>query len=137
SAVSILGNTGGTTRVELNGASAGAGADGLTLAAGSDGSLIRGLAINRFGGVGLRILTAGNSVEACYIGTDSSGGPIFAGNAGGGVLLTGSAAKNNVIGGTSASARSLISHNGTFGVSIDAAASQNKVQGCFLGTDAG
>lgn len=131
----IRGDTGGATRVELNGEGAGSGANGLMLAAGSGGSLVRALVINRFGGLGIRIESAGNIVGACYVGTDSDGGGTVSGNAAGGILLTGAAARNTLIGGATMASRNVISHS-AFGVMIDAGASQNQVQGNFIGPDA-
>ena len=135
--VSIQGATGGATRIQLNGAGAGAGANGLTLSAGSGGSLVRALVINRFGGWGIRIESASNTVEACWIGLDSAGSTSVAGNTAGGVLVTGAAATSNLIGGSSTAARNVISHNGANGVQIDTSANGNQVQGNYIGTNAG
>jgi CSLREA domain-containing protein len=58
--------------IELNGSYAGAGVDGLRITAG--GSTVRGLVINRFGGDGIQLDTAGgNTIEGNYIGTNTSG----------------------------------------------------------------
>ena len=62
----------GEPLVELSGASAGSGASGLTITAG--GSTVRGLVVNRFQAVGIFIAYGGgNSVQANYIGTDTTG----------------------------------------------------------------
>lgn len=137
--VDINGNTGGSTRVEING-------NLITqppifLAAGSSGSAIRGLVINRAGTTttgapGIRIESANNLVENCYIGTDNAGGSTVAQNRGGGIIITGSAATNNVIGGSTAAQRNLISRNSLDGVLIDAGASSNRVLGNYIGVDA-
>lgn len=136
--ISILGNTGGATRVQINGAAAG-GSNGLKLAAGSSGSLIRSLVINRStgSGAGIRIESASNTVEDCWIGLDSSGSTTVAGNAGGGIVISGSAAANNLIGGTTGAARNVISHNSGNGVEINAGAAGNRVQGNYIGTNPG
>ena len=63
----------GVPLIVINGSSAGTGSDGLDLDTGSDGSTIRGLVINDFGGVGISIATSGNLVESSYIGTDVTG----------------------------------------------------------------
>src|SRR5206468_139751 len=63
----------GTPLIELNGT--GAGTNGLYLANGSDGSTIRGLAINRFGNDGIYIAAGadGNTIAGNIIGLDSTG----------------------------------------------------------------
>ena len=137
--VVIAGDTGGATRVEVEGSSAGAGTIGLTLGPGSGGSSVRSLVINRFGGTGLRIESDGNVVEDCYVGTDSAGGATVAGNGGDGILVIGAAAFGNTIGGSTAAARNVISGSsgslGGAGVRIDGA-SDNTVAGNFIGLDA-
>ena len=65
----------GTPLIQLNGTSAGAGVSGLTLDAGSDGSVVRGLVINRFGGDAVVITggSGGNKITGNYLGTSSTG----------------------------------------------------------------
>jgi CSLREA domain-containing protein len=120
-------------------------AHGLVISAGS--SVIRGLAISGFhlqfidrdGGTGIRITTAGgNIIEGNYIGLDATGAPVA--NLGNGIEIIDS--PNNLIGGTTAAARNVISLNGFFsfthgGVFISgSSASGNRVQGNYIGTDA-
>ena len=52
----------GTPVVELNGASAGAGVNGLSLANGSDGSTVRGLIITQFSRDGILIATGADNI---------------------------------------------------------------------------
>jgi CSLREA domain-containing protein len=87
--VSIQGNTGGATRIEINGTAIGSGAPALKLAAGSSGSLLRSLVINRVGGAGagIRIESASNTVLDSWIGLDATGSTGVSGNAGGGVVI--------------------------------------------------
>ena len=59
--------------IDLDGTSAGSGANGLDLAAGSGGSTIRALVINNFSGDGISITTTGNIVQSSYIGTNAAG----------------------------------------------------------------
>ena len=59
--------------IELNGTSAGSGNHGLTLGAGSGGSTIRGLAINRFTGNGIVVQSNGNTIFGNFIGTNPAG----------------------------------------------------------------
>src|SRR5581483_1971503 len=72
--LTIAGNTGGATRVQINGSGiATAGTNGLVLAAGSSGSAIRALVIRQWTGNGLFIQSNNNVVENDYIGTDETG----------------------------------------------------------------
>lgn len=123
----------GTPVVELNGTSAGAGAHGL-LIIGSN-SIVRGLAINRFGGSGIRLESGGgNLIEGNHIGTNVSGTTDL-GNGGNGVHIIDSS--DNTIGGTGASARNVIAGNEGEGVRIDGALSfGNLIAGNYIGTDA-
>lgn len=115
--------------IELNGASAGGGVDGLRVTAGS--STIRGLIINRFGGDGIELNgSSGNVIESCYLGTDA-GGTLDQGNAQYGVNVV--ASTNNRIGGATVAARNVISGNNWGGVLIDFGV--NTVQGNYIGTD--
>ncbi len=92
--VTISGNTGGATRVELNGTSAGGGANGLRITAGN--STIEGLVINRFGQSGILLQTkGGNIIWNCYIGTNTSGTAAL-GNASAGIVVD--AVSNNTNG---------------------------------------
>ena len=79
-------------------------------------------------------ISSGNVVEGNYIGTDASGTATL-GNAEDGVLLT-TGAQDNTIGGTTASARNIISGNTTDGVEITGSgATGNLVAADFIGTD--
>ncbi len=94
-----------------------------------------GNVISGNGGEGIAIgssLAIGNIVQGNLIGTDASGTADL-GNAGSGVHL--SVGVNNIIGGTAAGARNVISGNGAEGVTIDQGATGNFVQGNFIGTD--
>jgi CSLREA domain-containing protein len=129
--VNLNGNTGGATRVELNGLGAGT-ADGLLITAGN--STIQGLVINQFAGDGIEIqIAGGNVIKNCYIGTDATG-TLDLGNNDDGVGIYN--AVNNTVGGTTAGERNLISGNSTWGVTIGGAmASGNKVSSNYIGTD--
>src|SRR5262249_25581594 len=133
SRVSIDGSTqpgfAGQPIIQINGAAAGAGVNGITLTAGS--STVRGFVIRGFGGNGIQLQTLGNNLVAGnYIGTNLTG---TAANANGfnGVQIIDS--PNNVIGGASASSRNVISGNAGEGVRVDGALSTgNTVQGNFI-----
>ncbi len=116
---------------------------GLRISAGN--STVRGLTITSFSD-GIRLSDiGGNVIEGNFIGTDVTGttdirqdprGPslplIRLGNSNG-VLIESS---NNIIGGTSPGARNVISSNGNAGMIISGGdATDNRVQGNFIGTD--
>ncbi len=89
------------------------------------------------GDAGVRIdgpSATGNRVHGNLIGTDL-GGTVAVGNGGAGVNVR--AAPGNIVGGTAAAARNVISGNAGFGVVIQfAGANANLVQGNFIGTQA-
>jgi parallel beta-helix repeat protein len=123
----------GQPLIELNGAGAGANADGLLITAGD--SVVKGLVINRFGGNGIELQANGDDViQGNYIGTDITGTiPLI-------TQLDSvqiSNAPNNLIGGSSALARNIISASRRSGVWIEGAgATGNSVQGNYVGTNA-
>ncbi len=133
----------GVPLVELDGTNAGDDASGLHILAG--GSAVRGLTINRFrrmgdgiGGRGVFLdVGAGNIVEACYFGVDSTG-TVERSNAYSDVYVYESA--GNTIGGTVADARNVISGNcsdgyGNVTISYDENVTDNVVVGNYIGTD--
>ena len=107
-AVMVLGDTGGATRVELNGASAGSGVDGLVVLGGA--STIRSLVINNFDGYGLVLSELpGNTVTNCYVGVNAAG-TAAAPNSLDGIHID-ALGNNNIIGGTASGTRNIISGN--------------------------
>jgi CSLREA domain-containing protein len=131
--VTILGRTGGATRVELNSAAV-SGASGLKLSGGN--SLIRSLVINRFTAHGIELLNnGGNVIEDCYIGTDASGNSAT-GTIGVGIEIF-SSSPNNTVGGTEPSQRNVISGlTAPTGLGIAINSSGNKVLGNYIGLNA-
>ncbi len=127
----IDGNSGGATRIELNGAGAGTNASGLTIAGGS--SIIKSLVINRFDKQGISLITnGGNTVTDCYIGVDSTG-TTEQPNGDSGIFINKTV--NNTIGGTTAAERNVIASNSGSGIVISgASATGNIVQGNYIGT---
>ena len=121
----------GAPLLVLSGLAAGAGANGLVLGAGSDGSTIRGLVIDNFAAAGIRLTSGDNLIQSCYIGTDITG--TFAiGND----LGVENSASGNTIGGAGAGAGNLISGN-SFGIDFDDyGANGNLITGNRVGTDA-
>jgi hypothetical protein len=125
---------GGSPAIELDGTKATmpAGVAAFQIRTGS--TTVRGLVINRFPHDGIVIETGENTViEGNFIGTDASGTKAL-GNGFKGVAIF--AASNNLIGGTTASARNIVSSNRTGGMLISGSgATGNQVQGNFIGTD--
>lgn len=110
--------------IELNGASAGAGVNGLTINSGL--SVARGLKISGFSLSGIVLQAAGgNRVEGSFIIGNSSRG-----------ILINAGASGNIIGGATPDARNVISSNGSQGVRILSGSTANVAQGNFIGIDA-
>ncbi len=128
--------------IQLNGSSAGAGVDGLTLGAGSGGSTIKGLDISNFAGNGLVVQSDGNFIAGNFIGVDPTGTPRAPNgtfpNSGDGIRILD--ASNNQIGSTSPADRNLVSGNSLVGIHIVGAlitpATANTIQGNFVGVAA-
>ncbi len=124
----------GTPLIVLNGLGAGSSADGLTITAGN--TTLRGLAVTRFPGDGVKLRTGGNNVlETNYVGL-AADGTTPAGNSGAGVVLEGSA--NNRFGGTTIAQRNVFSCNtgkGAGGGMYLINSNGNVIQGNFIGVD--
>jgi hypothetical protein len=130
SPVTIFGTTQSAGRVELNGSNVAGTANGLNITAGT--SAVYGMVIRDFSSAAIRLSGgSGSLITANYLGTNAAG-TAAAGN-GTGVSVQGSS--DNVIGGTLAGARNLISGNDA-GVSIfNVGAEDNDVRGNYIGTD--
>jgi hypothetical protein len=131
--VVIEGNTetgyAGVPLVEITGGSAGS-VNGLTLAAGSSGSVIQDLVIDGFAsGDGISIASANDSVTGCYIGTTVAGTGAKANQDG---VLVGAAGVT--IGGTAAGAGNVISGNSVNGIDAEASCA---IEGNLIGTNKG
>jgi Periplasmic copper-binding protein (NosD) len=114
--------------IVLDGSGAGFLANGLTITAGN--STVKGLVIEGFSGSGVELRTlGGNVIAGNYLGTDVTGTQAL-GNARG-VLISGGV--DNLIGGTTAAERNVISGNITEG--IFAIGTRTLVQGNYIGTD--
>jgi hypothetical protein len=118
--------------VELRGSSAGSGVSGLYLL--TSNCLIRALCINQFARDGIRIENFGsNVISGCYIGTDVHGTNGLGNGQGGITVLT----AGNLIGGTNASDRNVISGGNLTGIYLlYANARDNQVLGNYIGLDA-
>ena len=124
--------------IELNGTSGGGA--GLRLEAGSDGSTIRGLAVNRCGSWAIVVKGSSNNVIAGnFLGTNLAGTAALANGTGitiGSAVLT----SNNRVGGTVAADRNVISGNGVDGIQVSPwgagnATANNVIEGNYIGTD--
>ena len=128
--------------IQLDGTSAGANVDGLTLGAGSGGSTIQGLDITSFTGNGIVIQSAGNSILGNFVGVDPTGttrAPIGTfPTSGDGIRIAN--ASNNQIGSTSPADRNIVSGSAIDGIHIlgtlVAPATGNMIQGNFVGVAA-
>lgn len=119
----------GTPLIEIDGSMANA-ADGLVIKAG--GSTVRGLSIGGFGSNAINVNGCdGNVIQGNYLGVAANGTSARQNNWG--IQLTNSS--NNLIGGTSAAARNVISGNGNSAIAINSG-NANVIQGNFIGTTA-
>lgn len=127
------GNAPATLMIVLDGSAAGAGASGLALGPGSEGSAIRGLAIGNFDANGLVLNSDENKVRCNHLGLGTDGISAM-GNGRAGVLIMGN---NNTIGGAHfASQRNVIADNDEFGLVINSQADRNLIANNFIGTTA-
>jgi len=135
--VVIDGSSGGATRVELDGTSAGVGARGLVV--GNRGSTISDLVINHFNQEGIMLYGNGsNRVTGCRLGTNPAGTSAEPNGFGISMLNFGGttySAGANIIGGTTASERNLISGN-TFDGIVIYNSNGNIIEGNRIGTNA-
>jgi len=120
----------GTPLIVINGLNIASGNDGLMVTAG--GCTIRGLAINRCPRDGIRLSgpNGTNVIQGNYLGTDATG-TVAEGNGEGGVMVNGS--PGNLIGGTTAATRNIISGNANGIYLANAASSNNVVEGNYIG----
>jgi len=110
--------------------------DGLVLAAGSDGSTIRGLVLNHWYGRDITISSGGNTVAGNFLGTDAAGTTALPGSLGNsGVFVLASSGLASTIGGTDPADRNLISGHSSDGISLYLGVG-TIVAGNFIGTDA-
>jgi photosystem II stability/assembly factor-like uncharacterized protein len=120
----------GTPLIELDGLALSGNGHGLAIKAGD--STVRGLAIGNFrNNYGIWLDSCDNNlIQANYLGVAADG--MTARPNARGILLNNSS--NNVIGGTTAATRNVISGNGNSGISITG--NGNVVQGNYIGTNA-
>ncbi len=104
------------------------GGSGLSLASGSEGSLVRGLIINGFSG-GISIGSSSNVIAGNFIGTDLTGTNALANETG--VSISG--ALGNRIGGLTSDSRNIISGN-SYGISLSGTGTE--ILGNYIGLGA-
>ncbi len=104
---------------------------GLKLWTGSDGSTIRGFNVQGFT-TGIDITSSGNTIAGNYVGTNAAG-TAAAGNGTGINIWQGD---NNIIGGTGANDRNVISGNTGVGLAINTTADSTQVLGNYIGLNA-
>ena len=108
---------------------------GVRIVATAQSNLISGNVVSGNGSEGVSLSDAGtkaNTVQGNFIGTDSTGSNAVPNGFAGATIYAG--ATSNLIGGTSASARNVISGNNTYGVVIaNAGTSGNLIQGNYIG----
>jgi len=107
--------------------------NGLRFAAGSNGSDLRGMAINRFALAAIVFESANNTVDHCFIGLNADGTP--AGTLGQqeiGIDIRSPGAVSNLIGGGLLDSGNVISNNG-FGIAISEGANGNRILENFIG----
>lgn len=123
----------GTPLIEINGAGfASATENGLELGENADNSVIRGLVINRFITNGIYLNGADNvTIAGNYIGTNSIGSTALGNGVG---IYVETTSTGNLIGGSTAADRNIISGNTTNNITI--AGSSNSVFGNYVGTNA-
>ncbi|MCB0992531.1 MAG: FG-GAP repeat protein, partial [Acidimicrobiales bacterium] len=123
----------GTQMIEIDGSSAGTGADGIIVDA--DDVVVRGLVINGFGESGVVTTATADrvTIAGTYIGT-SQAGVAAVPNGNSGVELAGPGA---VVGGDAAADRNLIGGNTVAGVAVTSTAANATIEGNLIGTDAG
>lgn len=121
--------------IELYGGNPGMGANGnmLVLGAGSGGSIVSGLVIDRFPGTGIVVQSDGNTIVGNFVGTDTTGNSLQSFTSGFGIGIEGSF--RNTIGGTTPAARNIIGGNSD-GIHLSAGSQGNVIQGNFIGVGA-
>ncbi len=143
-------NTGATTfatnaviTVEINGTAAPA-TNGLVVnqlgappASLAQGTTIRGLCINRFGGFGIQLITGFNTVAGNFLGTNPASTSALPNNYGIDVTTNVGVGGNNRIGiSADPTSTNLISGNTFDGIAISGSSTLNTVRNNLIGTDA-
>ena len=135
----------GTMMIEIDGQnSGGANDNGLLFDTGSDGSIVRGLVINRFSQDGISIFDASNiTIQGNYLGTSVDGLTDLGNEARGLGSSIGTSSDNNTVGGLNPEDRNIMSGNsdaggpnGNEGVAVCDVCDNWTIQGNYFGVDA-
>jgi Ca2+-binding RTX toxin-like protein len=118
-----------TPLIEISGAAAGGGANGLTLDGNASGSSVKALVINAFSNDGILLQGTSIKILGCYVGTNAAG-TAAQGNGNNGIEITGSA---DEIGDGTAAGLNVISGNSQSGIVISG--SDNVINNNFIGSD--
>ena len=106
--------------------------DSAGMQSGSDGSTIRGLNIQGFGTSGITVVSSNNTIVGNYIGTNAAG-TAAAGNFDGINIWSGD---NNIIGGTGANDRNVISGQTNNGIVVSGGADNTQILNNYVGLNA-
>jgi hypothetical protein len=117
-------------RIEIDGSNAGLLASGLVLGAGSDGSVVSGLVINRFGGSGIQVQSDGNLIIGNFLGTTATGDAGLSTTGSFGIDVNNS--YRTTIGGATPAARNVIGGNSD-GIHLNTGSQNTLIQGNFIG----
>ena len=135
----------GTMMIEIDGQnSGGANDNGLLFDTGSDGSIVRGLVINRFSQDGISIFDASNiTIQGNYLGTSVDGLTDLGNEARGLGSSIGTSSDNNTVGGLNPEDRNIMSGNSDAGgpncnegVAVCDVCDNWTIQGNYFGVDA-
>ena len=116
--------------IELNGN--GGGFTGLNVTTTANGTILRGLVVNRFGGTGISLNGANDEVHGCYVGVDPTG-TIDRGN-GSGIRVNSVGADDVRIGSAAPADRNVVSGND--GIGIRSIGHRTLIVGNYVGTNA-
>ncbi len=105
--------------------------NGLTVGPTAAGSTIRGIGVSYFLGQGIEIDASNTVIEGCWIGFGITN--VGLGNLYSGILILN--ASNCRIGGTVDTTRNVVTANGNFGIYVLGLASNNVIQGNYVGLD--
>jgi hypothetical protein len=111
--------------------------NGLTLDPGSDGSTIKGLEIVRMYNIGITVNSGGNTISGTYLGTTAAGAATCTPNTstcGTGYGIQINDGVGNLIGGTTAAERNVISNNNTAIYIPAATPASTTITGNYIGT---
>jgi hypothetical protein len=135
---SLSAGTNAVLSIQIDGSGV-AGSEGLVLAAGSDGSSIKGLSITGFDGLAngyaaIAVLSDNNTIQGNYIGVAADGVTTGANDS---AISLRAGASGNLIGGADPDDRNVLSGNSYAGIAIQGVGTDsNQIIGNYIGSDA-